>query len=101
MKIGCGACLIGMILAAGCGGRATVTKDPAAETASKVRMADSLLRAGKVNDALAQLDQAISAEPRNAGLRNFYGQICFVAGRNSEAEVAFRKALELDPYLTD
>ena len=34
-------------------------------------------------------------------LRLFYGEINFQAGKFAEAEKAFQKALELDPYLTD
>ena len=96
-----GVFLVGLTLTAGCAARAKVKRDPARETASKIRTADSFLRAGKVNEALSQVDQAIAAEPSNGGFRNFYGQICFIAGRNAEAETAFLKALELDPYLTD
>ncbi len=97
------ACLAAAALAASCGGpaRKPPKKDPASEAAAKVRMAESLLRGGRLNDALATAQEAIRLQPQNASLRNYYGQICFVAGRHAQAEQALLRALELDPYLTD
>ncbi|MCP3982429.1 MAG: tetratricopeptide repeat protein [bacterium] len=70
-------------------------------TQEKVRMAESMLRAGRMHEALEQLHEAVEEEPENARLHNHYGSICFRAGRYAEAAEAFEKALELDPYLTD
>jgi len=79
----------------------TKPKDPASETATNVRLAESYYAAGKVNEALGILEKAAASQPGNAPLRNYYGQLCFLAGRNAEAEASFTKALELDPHLTD
>ncbi len=86
---------------AGCGGRAPEKRDPQSETARKMRMAQAYLGAGRNAEAIDVMDEAVREAPANAGLRNFYGQVCFVAGRHAEAEAAFRKALELDPFLGD
>jgi len=84
-----------------CGSPRAKPRDPASETASNIRLAESYFAAGKVNEALSILEKAAASQPANAGLRNYYGQLCFLAGRNPEAEAAFMKALELDPHLTD
>jgi Flp pilus assembly protein TadD len=76
-------------------------KDPATETAMNIRLAESYFGAGKINEALGILEKAAASQPANAALRNYYGQLCFLAGRHAEAEQAFVKALELDPHLTD
>jgi Flp pilus assembly protein TadD len=76
-------------------------KDPASETATNIRLAESYFAAGKVNEALGILEKAAASQPANAALRSYYGQLCFLAGRNAEAEASFLKALELDPRLTD
>jgi len=85
----------------GCGAPKAKPKDPASETATNIRMAESYYAAGKVNEALAILEKAAASQPGNAALRNYYGQLSFLAGRNAVAEASFLKALELDPHLTD
>jgi type IV pilus assembly protein PilF len=85
----------------GCGAPKAKPKDPASETATNIRLAESYFNAGRVNDALGILQKAAASQPANAGLRNYYGQLCFLAGRNEEAEASFVKALELDPHMTD
>ena len=87
--------------AAGCGGREPVKHDPQTETARQMRTAQAYLGAGRNVEALQVMEEAVRAAPANAGLRNYYGQVCFLSGRYPEAEEAFRKALELDPYLAD
>jgi superkiller protein 3 len=69
--------------------------------AHRMRLAESLLSAGRVSEAFVQMDQAVEAEPSNPTLRLQYGQLCLRAGRYPEAEAAFLKALELDRNLTD
>jgi len=91
----------GTALAAACAAPKAKPKDPARETATNIRLAESYYRAGHVTEALSILQKAVDSAPTNAPLRNYYGQICFLSGRNAEAEKAFDKALELDPYLTD
>jgi Tfp pilus assembly protein PilF len=95
----CAAVLAAFLCA--CGAPRAKPKDPASETATNIRMAESYFAAGKVNEALGILEKAAASQPGNAALRNYYGQLCFLAGRNPEAEAAFTKALELDPHLTD
>jgi len=85
----------------GCSAPKAKPKDPASETATNIRLAESYFAAGKVNEALGILEKAAASQPGNAALRSYYGQLCFLAGRNAEAEAAFTKALELDPRLTD
>jgi Tfp pilus assembly protein PilF len=94
------AALLAVSLSA-CGAAKAKPRDPASETATNIRMAESYFNAGRVNDALGILEKAAASQPANAALRNYYGQLCFIAGRNAEAETAFLKALELDPHLTD
>ncbi len=93
------ASLAGLLCA--CGAPKAKPKDPASETATNIRLAESYFSAGKVNEALGILEKAAASQPTNAPLRSYYGQLCFLAGRNDEAEAAFKKALELDPRLTD
>lgn len=84
-----------------CGAPKAKPKDPASETATNVRLAESYFASGKVNEALDILAEATATQPKNAALRNYYGQLCFLAGRNADAEKAFTEALALDPRLTD
>ena len=84
-----------------CGAPKAKPKDPASETATNIRLAESYFAAGKVNEALGILEKATASQPDNAPLRNYYGQLSFLAGRYAEAEQAFTQALELDPRLTD
>jgi superkiller protein 3 len=96
---------IGLIAAAAmsasCGAPKAKPKDPANETATNIRLAESYYRAGRVTEALSILQKAVESAPTNAPLLNYYGQLCFLSGRNPEAEKAFDRALTLDPYLTD
>jgi type IV pilus biogenesis/stability protein PilW len=85
----------------GCAAPKAKPADPASETANNIRLAESYFRAGKVNEAISILEKAVASQPNNAGLRNYYGQLCFLSGRSTEAEQSFNKALELDPHLTD
>src|SRR5262249_52485819 len=93
--------ICGTSLAAACGAPKAKPKDPATETATNIRLAEPYYRAGRVNEALTILQKAVDSAPSNAPLRNYYGQLCFLSGRNADAEKAFDRALELDPYLSD
>src|SRR5262245_51453627 len=84
-----------------CAAEKKPAKDPHAEAANQVRLAESYYNGGRVSEALEVLQKAMEKEPANASLRNYYGQLCFMAGRHDEAEKAFHKALEIDPYMTD
>lgn len=89
-------------LAAACGGKQTpAAAAPEVTTPQKIRMAQSYLNAGRINDALALLEETIEQEPDNAYLRNFRGQVLLFAGRYDEAVEALLGALRLDPHLSD
>ncbi len=91
----------GLCTLAGCGGTGKEKPTPEASTANRIRLAQAYLNAGRMSEALAEVQQAIDVQPANAGLRNFQGQVLFLSGRYPDAEAAYRKALEIDPYLTD
>jgi len=85
-----------------CGPPAPPTiKPPELTPERKIRMAESMLRNGQASEAFRLLDEAVAEDPKNAAMRNYYGQLAFRAGRFDQAEEAYEKALELDPYLTD
>lgn len=91
-----------VLAVAACGGTSKPPKkDPLTEATTHYRLAQAHVKGGRLNDAIAELDQAVALAPRNAEMANFQGQVLFLAGRMPPAEAAFRKALELDPYLTD
>lgn len=92
------------LLAVGAGSACAPKKkpmDPLVKSGQQVRLADSYYRAGRTGEALDILQKAIAADPKNASLRNFTGQISFFAGKTTEAEQQFKEALKLDPYMTD
>lgn len=95
--------LLAVAVAAACspGGKPPEKRDPQSEIARQMRMAQAYLGAGRNAEALQVMEGALRAAPDNAGVRNFYGQVCFISGRYPDAETAFRKALEIDPYLAD
>ena len=99
------ALVILLLSAAACGGGGTKKQEPTKpeelSTQDKVRMAQSMLNAGRTGDAVQLLEQALAEEPDSAQLQLFYGKINFQAGKFAEAEAAFERAIELDPYLTD
>lgn len=98
------ALVIVLLGTAACGGgkkKDQPAKPEELSTQDKVRMAQSLLNAGRTGDAVDLLEQALAEEPESAQLQLFYGKINFQAGKFEEAETAFEKAIELDPYLTD
>jgi Tfp pilus assembly protein PilF len=91
-----------LALSSACGGKKpAASKPPELDVTGKIRLAQAQVKAGRVSEALDTLQGAIRDEPGNAGLRNYYGQVCFLTGRYEEAEEAFRKALEADEYMTD
>lgn len=67
----------------------------------QMRLAQSYMNAGRFRDSIDVLEKATTEEPNLPSLRNFYGQVLFLAGRDEAAEVQLREALEQDPYLTD
>jgi len=97
--------LVTMVLMAGlaiaCGGGKSPQTTPQADSATQARMAESLLKAGRISESLATIDEAIAADPENVSLHHMRGMILFRAGRYAEAGRSFLRVLELDPYYTD
>ena len=85
----------------GCGGGAKEPPPREHDPMYKVRLAQSLMRGGRVSEALETLEEAIEQAPDNASIRLTFGVYNFQAGRYLRAEQAFLESLELDPYLTD
>lgn len=92
-----------IIAAAACGPRKPQVSNQPKEltTAEKVRMADSFRNAGRMNDALELLAKVVAENPEDPQLHTVYGKYLFLAGRYPAAEERLKRALELDPYLTD
>jgi len=97
------AVLLGLLLLAGCGGgkKKPEERDPQNEAMVHYRMAQSVLGAGRIQEAIAEAERATTLAPANAEIANFYGQVLLLAGRYPQSEAAFKKALQADPYLTD
>ena len=97
--------VVALLGIAACGGGGSKKQEPTKpaelSTQDKVRMAQSMLTAGRTGDAVELLDQALADEPDSAQLQLFYGKITFQAGKFSDAQEAFKRAIDLDPYLTD
>jgi len=97
--------VLALILAAslgfGCGSQTKRPPEKEPDVLHSVRMARSLFRAGRVSEALATLELAITREPDNASLHSYYGLLCFQSGRNEAAVEALQRAIDVDPYLTD
>ena len=95
-------CLGVALLAVACGGAKKQEPQQSELTAAEhIRMAESFLTAGRVDDALGEVDKAILLEPDNSQFYVHRGRFCFEAGRLADAELAFVKALQIDPHLTD
>ena len=54
-------------------------------------------RQGKLEDALADAKKVVEAEPQNSTSRLWYGQLLSRAGRDEEAQQAYRDAVKNDP----
>ncbi len=92
--------MLGAVLI-GCGGAPAPKTVPELEPSQKLRMAQSMMGAGRVGEALEHVDGAIRDEPGNASFHLFRGQLCFQSAQFAEAERSLRRSLELDPYITD
>jgi type IV pilus assembly protein PilF len=90
---------VGLLL--NCGAKAPVENQAESTAVGKIRLSHSLLAAGRLNEALAALDEAIEAEPDRAVIYHNRGLICLQGGRLEDAEEAFQKVLSLDPSYTD
>jgi type IV pilus assembly protein PilF len=94
-----------LLLVPACGGGSS-TKKPktaAAEMSAqdKVRMAQSLIGAGRTGEAMRLLEEALVQEPESDQLQLYYGKVCYQAGQLDRAERGLLRALEIEPYLTD
>ncbi len=96
--------VLALVLAVSVGCGSSETKRPPVrepDALHSVRMAQSLFRAGRVSEALAELDEGIAREPDNAQLHSYYGLLCLQSGRLENAVESCQRALEIDPHLTD
>lgn len=100
-----GAWVLTLAVASACAGGAreqAANKRPAdQEHTYVVGTAQSLLKAGRVTEALKTVDAALQKRPNDPALHHFRGQICFRTTRYAEAEASFKRVLEIDPYFTD
>jgi len=102
LKLFLGGLLVLALLASiGCGGRQKKPAPVEMKPAQRVRLADSLLKGGRVNDALSEIDKAIEMAPDDARLYYHRGRVAFAGGRYELSVAAFERALELDPHFTD
>jgi tetratricopeptide (TPR) repeat protein len=63
-----------------------------------VRLAGSALGLHDTSTALLELDMAVQLEGSDPVLRLYYGAVLHGAGRQDEAELQLRRAIDLDPY---
>jgi tetratricopeptide (TPR) repeat protein len=54
-------------------------------------------REGRIAESVERIEQAALAEPDNARLTHLKGMALVLTGRGAEAEIAFRRAIELNP----
>jgi len=64
-------------------------------------LGNSLLQAGRRDEAIAQFQQALKINPRNAEANNNLGYVFYKMGRYQEAMVQFQQALQLDPRFAE
>lgn len=93
--------LCAVLCSTACGPKQPVKQKKELTTAEKVRVAESMMRAGRSADALNALDEAMVDEPDHPVLHSYKGIVLLNAGRTEEAVAPLQRALELDPYLTD
>ncbi|MEM7612972.1 MAG: hypothetical protein AAF270_14905, partial [Pseudomonadota bacterium] len=67
------------------------------EVAPKRMYAGYLLFVGRFDEALLQLERALELDPLNAQLRYDHGVLLNLMGRRTEARIAFRESLRLEP----
>ncbi len=71
------------------------------QPAKLLSLAASLLKAGRHEEAIMPLRQALSLQPANARVAHDLGVACLEAGRAGEAAEALRAAVAADPRYTD
>lgn len=95
------AVLLFCVVVSGCASNKTVD-DPAAVRAQAVaskdyRQALKLAEDGRRADAIAALEQTVTAQPTNAAAHNRLGMLYREAGRFADARTAYASALRIDP----
>lgn len=65
--------------------------------AAQVGLVRSLLREQKIDEAQAEITSALAAEPNSAPLQTTMGDVDFRRAQMQAAELAYRKALQIDP----
>ena len=65
--------------------------------AAQVGLVRSLLREQKIDEAQTEITSALAAEPNSAPLQTTMGDVDFRRAQMQEAELAYRKALQIDP----
>jgi tetratricopeptide (TPR) repeat protein len=73
----------------------------AAESFRRIDVAAAAMRAGRRDEAAAELREAVALDPQSASLRTSYGFALASSGHFADAAVQFRKAVELDPANAD
>ncbi len=76
--------------------QAIVKADPQ-QVGAQAGLIRSLLREQKVDDAFAAANSALAAQPNSAPLLAATGEVDFRRGQMPEAEVAYQKAVKIDP----
>lgn len=76
-----------------------ILKEDPNNLASHIARARIMLVQGKGDEALTELRQQIAIAPNNPQVHYFLGVASWRAGNPNQAESAFRRALELDPFM--
>ena len=74
----------------------TAAADPLRKVVSDIKE-----KTGNIDDALVMAQKDVEARPDSSQNRLWYGQLLVRAGKTDEAEVEFRKAVELAPKLEE
>ena len=68
-------------------------------TESGIGLGTALLKQGQVEQALLLAEKLVARDAQDASIWFLYAQVLRAAGKAGEAEVAYRRATELDPWL--
>ena len=96
VRVGCALALAAVLAA-----HSAPAQTPAAEAVRLAEAGRKAIDERRYADAVTALTAAAKLAPRNASIVFGLGLSSYLAGRNVEAEEHLRRALELDPKLTD